>query len=126
MRLLLDTHALLWALARPDRLPAQTSEALRDLSNEVFVSAASTWEIAIKAALGKLDGDVAAIAGEARNLGFTDLSVTVAHTLRVRDLEPHHRDPFDRILVAQALDEGLTIVTHDQAFGAYPAPTLWR
>ena len=126
MRLLLDTHALLWALARPDRLPARASGALREPLNDGFVSAASTWEIAIKAALGKLDGDVAAIAAEARSLGFTDLAVTIAHTLRVRDLEPHHRDPFDRILVAQALDEGLTIVTHDEAFDAYRAPILWR
>lgn len=90
------------------------------------MSAASTWEIPIKAALGKLDGDVAAIADGARSLGFTDLAVNIAHTLRVRDLEPHHRDPFDRILVAQALGEGLPIITHDAAFDAYRVPILWR
>lgn len=125
MRLLLDTHALLWSLARPDRLPRSVSTALTDTGNDVFVSAASTWEITIKSALGKLDGDVRAIAGATRALGFGDLAVTIAHTIRLRELKPHHRDPFDRILVAQALEEGLTIVTHDPAFGAYAAPTLW-
>ncbi len=126
MRLLVDTHALLWALSRPDRLAGTASAALRDPANHVFVSAASTWEIAIKSALGKLDGDVGTIAGAARELGFADLAITIPHTVRVRSLHPHHRDPFDRILVAQALEEGLTIVTHDPVFTAYPAPTLWR
>ena len=125
MRLLLDTHALLWSLARPDRLGSAAAAALRDPGNDVFVSAASTWEIAIKSALGKLDGDVGTIAAAGHDLGFVDLAVTIPHTIRVRTLRPHHRDPFDRILVAQALEEGLTIVTHDPAFAAYAAPTLW-
>ena len=125
MRLLLDTHVLLWSLARPDRLASAAAAALRDPGNDVFVSAASTWEIAIKSALGKLDGDVGAIAAASRDLGFVDLAVTIPHTIRVRTLRPHHRDPFDRLLVAQALEEGLTLVTHDPAFTAYAAPTLW-
>lgn len=125
MRLLADTHVLLWALGRPDRLAGAASAALRDPANHLFVSAASTWEIAIKSALGKLEGDVGVIAKAARDLGFAELAVTVAHTVRVRTLHSHHRDPFDRILVAQALEEGLTIVTHDAVFTAYAAPTLW-
>jgi PIN domain nuclease of toxin-antitoxin system len=125
LRLLLDTHALLWALAAPERLSRVAADALRDPASDVFVSAASTWEIAIKSALGKLTGDVAIIASVAQQMGFAELPVTVGHTLRVRTLDPHHRDPFDRMLVAQALAEGLTIVTRDPAFGAYDAPTLW-
>jgi PIN domain nuclease of toxin-antitoxin system len=69
---------------------------------------------------------VDAIAGAARATGFRDLPVTIAHTVRLRDLPPHHRDPFDRILAAQAVDEGLTLVTHDPAFDAYAVPTLWK
>ena len=126
MRLLLDTHTLLWALARPERLPSAASSAIRDTANDVFVSAASTWEVAIKAALGKLDGDVAAIASAARDVGFLELPVTIAHTTWLRALPGHHRDPFDRLLVAQPLEERLTVVTQDAAFDAYEAEVLWR
>jgi PIN domain nuclease of toxin-antitoxin system len=126
LKLLLDTHALLWALAQPRRLSGRAAACLRDAENSVFVSAASTWEIAIKSALGKLDGDVEAIAGAARSIGFKDLPITIAHTVRLRSLPPHHRDPFDRILAAQAVDEGLSIVTHDPAFDPYDVPTLWN
>jgi PIN domain nuclease of toxin-antitoxin system len=126
VRLLLDTHALLWALARPERLSKVASGAIRDPANEVFVSAASTWEVAIKSALGKIEADVRAIAQAARETGFLELPVTIAHTARVRTLPAHHRDPFDRILVAQALEERLIVVTHDAAFHAYEAELLWR
>lgn len=123
--MLLDTHALIWALAQPRRLPDRVVADIRDPGNSVHLSAASTWEIAIKAAIGKITADVAAIAREARAAGFDELPISIAHTMRVRGLPSHHRDPFDRLLVAQALEEGLTIVTHDPAFGAYPVPTLW-
>jgi PIN domain nuclease of toxin-antitoxin system len=125
VKLLLDTHAILWALAQPQRLSRRAAQCIRDGGNDIFVSAASTWEIAIKSALGKLAGDMEAIAHAGRTAGFNDLPVTIAHTVRLRDLRPHHRDPFDRILVAQALTEGLTIVTHDPAFDAYAVATLW-
>jgi PIN domain nuclease of toxin-antitoxin system len=92
----------------------------------VCLSAASTWEIAIKSALGKLSAEVAHIADAARDAGFDELPLSIAHTVRLRDLPPHHRDPFDRILVAQALDEGLTIVTHDRVFDHYRVPLLWE
>lgn len=122
---MLDTHALLWALAQPRRLPGRIAATLRDPGNAVHLSAASTWEIAIKAALGKIKADVDAITRAAREAGFDELPISIAHTVRLPALPSHHRDPFDRLLVAQALEEGLTIVTHDPAFAAYPAPTLW-
>jgi len=125
VRLLLDTHALLWALAAPARLPSATAAAIRDPSNAVYVSAASVWEIAIKAALGKVKADVDEVARSAAEVGFDELPVTFAHARRVRALPPHHRDPFDRMLAAQALEEGLTVVTRDRSFGDYRVTTAW-
>lgn len=126
MRLLLDTHALIWALSSPRRLPARVVERLEDPSTVVYASAANTWEIAIKAALGKIEADLDELAKAVRDTGFTELAVTMMHTLRLRELPAHHRDPFDRILVAQALEEGLTLVTHDPVLAGYPAPILWK
>jgi PIN domain nuclease of toxin-antitoxin system len=125
VRLLLDTHALLWAIAQPRRLPPRVAAALRDPANDVVVSAVSTWEIAIKAALKKLDAEVGEVVNEIRTAGFDELAVTLDHTVQLRTLPPHHRDPFDRLLVAQALVEGLTLVTHDPVFVEYPAPRYW-
>ena len=125
MRLLLDTHALLWALASPTRLPQAASTAIRDPSNAVFVSAASVWEIAIKANLGKVNADLEEVVQTVIEVGFEELSITLTHARRVRSLPLHHRDPFDRMLVAQAIEEGLTVVTRDRAFAAYKAPTFW-
>lgn len=125
MRLLLDTHALLWALAAPSKLPVRTATALRDPGNDVFVSAASGWEIAIKTALGKLSADLDEIVRTSLEVGFEELPVTLVHARRVHSLPPRHRDPFDRMLVAQALEEGLTVVTHDALVVAYGAPILW-
>ena len=125
MRLLLDTHALLWALATPAKLPAATAAAIRDPANAVFVSAASAWEIAIKSALGKLSADLDEIVRTSIEVGFEELVVTLAHARRVRALPPRHRDPFDRMLVAQAIEEGLTVVTRDAAVGDYGVSTLW-
>ena len=125
MRLLLDTHVLLWALAAPQKLPATTAAAIRDPANVVFVSAASAWEIAIKIALGKLAGDLDEIVSASLDVGFEELAVTLVHARRVRTLPSVHRDPFDRMLVAQAMEEGLTIVTRDAAVEGYGVPTLW-
>ena len=125
-RLLLDTHALLWALSAPRRLPSRVARMLRDPENDIFVSPVGTWEVAIKSALGKIDADVTAVARGAREAGFEELPITIAHTLRVSTLPAHHRDPFDRLLVAQAVEEHLTIVTHDPLLGGYPAPILWN
>ena len=99
MRLLLDTRLLLWALATPDRLDAATRALVEDPANEVFFSAASIWEIATKAALGRADFDARpdAVAEAARKTGFTELPVRAAAAARVADLPPLHRDPFDRL-----------------------------
>ncbi len=126
MRLLLDTHALLWAVSRPAALPAKVRSLLEDGGTEVFVSAASTWEIAIKKQLGKLDVEARALLAELHALGFGELRISFEHTLRAGALPPRHRDPFDRVLVAQALEEGLTLVTRDPAFRLYAVPTLWE
>lgn len=125
MRLLLDTHVLIWSLSSPGRLPRRLVRRLEDPATVVFASAASTWEIAIKAALGKIDASPDEVAAGIRETGFTELSVSVAHTCRLADLPNHHRDPFDRMLVAQALEEGLTLVTSDRALHSYPIPMLW-
>lgn len=123
--LLLDTHALIWALSSPRRLPARVAAALRDPDTDVYVSAVSTWEIAIKSALGKIHADLPAIVSAARAADFDELPITIAHTARLCLLPAHHRDPFDRLLVAQALEEHLTIVTHDPLIAAYSVARLW-
>jgi PIN domain nuclease of toxin-antitoxin system len=125
MRLLLDTHALLWALSAPQKLPARASSLLRAPETSVFVSSASTWEIAIKASLGKLKADLDGIVEAIRDAEFAELPISFAHTLRLTELPSHHRDPFDRIIVAQAIEEGLTIVTSDEALRAYDVRVLW-
>lgn len=123
MRLLLDTHVFLWWLADESQLPRETREAVADSAAIVHVSAASVWEAAIKSAAGKLrvSGNLAAAIGAS---GFVELPVAARHAWRAGALPRHHGDPFDRILVAQAMLEELTIVTHDPAFGKYGVPVL--
>ncbi len=123
MRLLLDTNSAIWWLGRLPRLGPAALQEISSGRNDVFVSAISACEISIKTAIGKLDapGDVEAQASAA---GFTPLPVTLRHGVAMRDLPLHHRDPFDRILIAQARCEGLTVVTADRAFGAYDIPVL--
>ncbi|MFQ5954314.1 MAG: type II toxin-antitoxin system VapC family toxin [Kiloniellales bacterium] len=83
------------------------------------------WELAVKAGLGRIDLPFADLQSTIEQAGFAELTVTIAHTLRVRDLPQHHRDPFDRLLVAQAVDEALTLVSGDHAIRSYPVQTLW-
>jgi PIN domain nuclease of toxin-antitoxin system len=122
VRLLLDTHTLLWWLA-DEGLTAQAREAIADPANLVAVSAASAWEISIKKALGKLtapdDLEQQVQAG-----GFVPLPIGIAHGIAAGQLPRHHEDPFDRMLIAQALAEGLTIVTRDKRFDEYNVPLL--
>jgi PIN domain nuclease of toxin-antitoxin system len=94
--------------------------------HEVYASSASTWEIAIKSAIGKIDADVDEIVTASAATGFVELPVRMVHTARVRRLPALHRDPFDRLLIAQALEEGLTLVSRDPAFADYGVSTLWR
>ena len=117
-RFLLDTHVLLWSLAAPERLDPAAREAIRDPGHVVFVSTASVWELAIKAALGKLtmpdDLD-----DQLRLNRFDVLDITFGHARAVEHLPPHHRDPFDRMLIAQARVEGLTLITRDPQVQRY-------
>jgi PIN domain nuclease of toxin-antitoxin system len=123
MRLLLDAHALLWWLADDPTLVPDARTAIADPTNDVFVSAATVWEIALKRALGKLDAppDLVAVLDE---LGFQEAPVTGADGQHAAGLDPHHRDPFDRMLVAQAVRLDASIVTRDSAFARYGAPTI--
>jgi PIN domain nuclease of toxin-antitoxin system len=122
VRLLLDTHALLWWLA-DEGLSPTARDAIADPANLVAVSAASAWEISIKKALGKLaapdDLDQQVQAG-----GFTALPISIAHGIAAGRLARHHEDPFDRMLIAQAITEGLTIVTRDKRFEDYAVALL--
>ena len=125
MNLLLDSHVLLWWLDGSPRLSRDIGDVIGDPQKNVFISAATTWELAIKRTLGRL-----AVTTDDLNRVFTSgyaekLDVTVDHGFAIADLPPHHRDPFDRMLVAQARSEGLTLVTHDRALKPYDVPILW-
>jgi len=126
VRLLLDTHALVWALSDVRKLPRAAVAAIRDPENDVLVSAASIWELAIKCALGRIDVDFAETVAAVDATGFDELPIRIAHTVRLRTLPPEHRDPFDRMLAAQALADGLVLVSRDPVFAAYRVPILWR
>lgn len=117
MRVLLDTHLLLWALAEPAKLPGIARRLLSEA--EVYVSAASIWEISIKTGLGKLTADPAEVLAALEPAGFLSLPVTGQHAARVATLPPVHRDPFDRLLVAQALTEPMRLLTGDPVLARY-------
>lgn len=123
VRLLLDTHALLWWLSDWEQIPESTREAIADPDNEVFVSAVSGWEIAIKKARGRLAAP-SNLASVEQDRGFTHLPLTFEHAERSTGLPNHHRDPFDRMLVAQAQAEGMVLVTRDQRIPLYDVLTL--
>ena len=128
MRLLLDTHALLWWFSDDARLSQNARKAIGDQRNDVFVSAASAWEIAIKHALGKLSGIDEAVSRYAELLaadGFQSWPITHAHALRAGSYPVAHRDPFDRVLAAQAELDGLRLVTRDSAFVQFGTSTVW-
>ena len=127
MRLLLDTHVLLWAVGEPKRLTDEARRALADTSNDLSASAASVWEIGIKVSLGKLKlpGPVDPWLFEAaQDLDVGWISVEPTDAAAAAGLPMHHRDPFDRMLVAQAR-RGFTLLTHDRSFAAYGVPVVW-
>ena len=127
MKFLLDTHCWLWLQTEPGRLPDDLLEMLADSSSHRYLSAASAWEIAIKHAVGKLplpEPPALYVPERMRLSRFEELAVTHAHALAVAALPPHHRDPVDRVLVAQARVEGLTLVTADAALEPYDVPML--
>jgi PIN domain nuclease of toxin-antitoxin system len=124
VKLLLDTQLLLWAAGQPDRLSADARKLLQDAGNELLFSAASLWEVAIKNSLGREDFQV-----EPRLLrrglldnGYVELPVTSQHAVSIDGLPPLHKDPFDRLLLAQALIEGITLLTTDGQLARYPGP----
>ena len=124
MKLLLDTQLLLWAAGQPERLSPSASKLLLDRDNELMFSAASLWEIAIKRGLGRDDFQV-----EPRLLrrglldnGYTELAITSQHAVSIDSLPNLHKDPFDRLLLAQALTEGITLLTNDARLALYPGP----
>ena len=128
MRLLLDTHTLLWWLDGDRRLSRRARTAIGDEDNQVLVSAASAWELSTKARLGKLPGalDVASdVAGCLASQGFMGLPISVMHAQRAGGLAIPHRDPFDRMLIAQAQMEDLTVVTNEAQFDAFGVVRLW-
>ncbi len=124
MKLLLDTHAALWLLADDERLGGDARRELSVETNRVLLSAAVVWEVSIKRAIRKLEvpDEYLALLLDA---GVEELPVRIEHALAVERLPPHHGDPFDRLLVAQALTEGATLVTGDPALRAYGVPVLW-
>jgi PIN domain nuclease of toxin-antitoxin system len=124
VRLLLDTHIALWAIADDDRLSAKARGLIDDAENEIVVSAATLWEISIKHALARGGPNDMPISGREalgyfKEAGFELLSISPTHTVAIEALEPLHADPFDRILVAQALSVPLRLLTHDQRIAAY-------
>ncbi len=124
MNLLLDTHLLLWAASLPERLPEEARALIEDAENRLFFSAASIWEVTIKNGLGKpafqIDPHLFR-RGLVEN-GYEELPIISSHTLAISHLPPIHRDPFDRILVAQAEYEGILLLTSDDMVAGYPGP----
>ncbi len=129
MRFLLDTHALLWALAEPDRLSPRAADVIRNSRNTILASAASAWEIATRYRLGKLAGAEPILSGYAahlRTLRAEPLPITTEHALKAGGFEVSHRDRFDRMLAAQSLLEGVPLLTNDRAFQLFgDLETIW-
>jgi len=124
MKILLDTHILLWWLMNDATLSSDTRLFIENPKNVIFVSAVSAWEIAIKKAIGKLqapdDFDKAIEVSH-----FHPLSITILHTVGITSLPPHHHDPFDRMLISQSKVEGCTLITRDGRMGKYDVPIIW-
>jgi PIN domain nuclease of toxin-antitoxin system len=124
VKLLLDTHLLLWAAGSPERLSQDAYELLNDPDNDLLFSAASVWEIAIKRGLGRDDFrvDPRLLRRGLLDNGYNELAISSAHGVAIDLLPPLHKDPFDRILLAQSLVEGLTLITSDPMVARYPGP----
>ena len=124
MKLLLDTHLLLWATIYPNRLSNKARTLIADMDNELYFSAASLWELTIKRGLGRNDFDVdpRVLCRALLDNGYSELPISSEHAITVGGLPTSHKDPFDRMLVAQATVEGITLLTHDRKLARYPGP----
>jgi PIN domain nuclease of toxin-antitoxin system len=127
MKLLLDTHAFLWYITNDPRLPRYSFDAIRDKSNQAYLSVVSVWEALIKYQIGKLSlpGPASEYIDQRRSAhGIVNLALDAGAVSHLLALPPHHRDPFDRMLICQALHHELTIITRDEQFYRYPVPVL--
>ena len=126
-RVLLDTHALVWWLEAKDRLSAKARSAIEDSETTVLVSPASAWELAIKSQLGKFKSRelVDDLDNEIRQEGFVELRISIEHALRAGGLAGRHKDPFDRMLISQALTEEVALISADKYFDAYEVARIW-
>jgi len=127
MKLLLDTHVLVWSATAPDRLLPEARAALEDGTHEALISIVTAWEIAMEAVAGKArsrEARRAVLPEVLRRTGYEVAELSLSAALRVRGLAWHHRDPFDRLLIAQALEHGYTLVSRDAAFEAYGVPLI--
>lgn len=126
MKLLLDTHLLLWVAAEPEKLSVVALQAIEDPQNQLLFSPASLWEVAIKRGLGRADFtvDPRLLRRGLLDNGYEELSITGAHAVAVDELPAIHKDPFDRILIAQSIVEGISLMTVDDLVAQYPAPII--
>jgi len=126
VKILLDTHLILWAAGFPDKLPKEAQKIIEDEANELIFSAASIWEIAIKASLKTeiFSIDVRILRRSLLDNGYIELPIESAHAVFIQSLPLIHKDPFDRILVAQASEEGIVLLTSDSIVAQYPGPIL--
>ena len=124
MKLLLDTHVLIWAAGFPDRISAEGRDLIADTENELFFSAASLWEVAIKSALGREDFvvDARLLRRGLLDNDYGELPIMSEHAVAIGGLPAIHKDPFDRLLIAQSMVEGITLLTADEIVGQYPGP----
>ncbi len=127
MKILLDTHAFIWSFSNTKLLSKAAVAALSDPNNSFYISVVTVWEMQIKTALGKtdLDDSVRNIIAEQSSNGFQFLDVNLDHALNVENLPPHHKDPFDRLIISQAMIENMTIITTDEHFPEYNVNLLW-
>jgi len=124
VKLLIDTHLLLWAAADSGRLPAEARTLMEDRQNELSFSPANIWEVAIKRGLGRSDfrADPRLLRRGLLDHGYNELAITSMHAVAIDTLPPIHKDPFDRMLIAQSITEGVTLLTADPVIARYPAP----
>lgn len=128
MNLLIDTHALIWFINDNEKLPSKTKQIIENKDNDIYVSIASYWEIGIKKSIGRLDlnSDLETVFKIIEETGFETLPITTNQILKNSGLKFHHQDPFDRIIIAQAMMEEMAIITKDSQFKNYNIPTIWK